>query len=70
MVTHGCVVRNCSSAPANTGAIELAAKTTSDSFVDSSEHCEAFEKELPVDEEPHADMPISKKGNNRRKRTL
>jgi hypothetical protein len=67
---HGCVVRNCSSASANTGAIELAASTTSDPFVDSSEHCEAFEEELPVDEEPHAEMPISKKGNNRGKRTL
>jgi len=50
--------------------MELAASTTSDPFVDSSAHCEAFEEELPVDEEPHADIPISKKGNTRRKRTL
>jgi hypothetical protein len=50
--------------------MELAESTTSDPLVDSSAHCEAFEEELPVDEEPHADTPISRKGNIRRTRTL
>jgi hypothetical protein len=67
---HGCVVRNCSSASVNTEAIELAAKTTRDPFVDSSGHREVFEDALSAEEEPHADMPRSKKGNNRRKPTL
>jgi hypothetical protein len=67
---HGCVVRNCCSDSANTGAIELAASTTSDPFVDSSGHREVFEDALSAEEEPHAEIPISKKGNNRRKRTL
>jgi hypothetical protein len=50
--------------------MELAAKTTSDPLADSSGHCEAFEDALSAGEEPHAEIPISKKGNNRRKRTL
>jgi hypothetical protein len=50
-------------------AIELAAMTTSERFKDLSEH-DFVVVPLSAEEEPHADMPISKKGNNRRKRTL
>jgi hypothetical protein len=71
LVTHECSARNCSSASAKTGAIELAASTTIEPFRDSSEQDFRVEvKELSADEEAQADMPISKKGNNRRKRTL
>ena len=69
-VAHGCVVRNCFSASAKTGAMELAASTTRDPFVDSSGHGESIDEESLVDEEPQAEMPISKRGKNRRKRTL
>jgi len=50
--------------------MELAASTTRDPFVDSLRHCESIDEESLVDEELQAEMPISKRGKNRRIRTL
>jgi hypothetical protein len=50
--------------------MELAAITTSDSFVESSGHCESNDEESPVGEDPHAEIPNSRKVNNTGKRTL